>query len=68
MLRHSLTLLSPIDNPSLKVVIMLKSEYIAYRFLTPNKVKIERIMQSAMPFAIRLAAVNALDTNKGKCW
>lgn len=45
---------------------MLRSEYIAYKFLTPNKVKVDRIMQSAAPYAIRLAAVNALDSNKGK--
>lgn len=45
---------------------MLISEYIANRFLTPRQVKVDKIMQSAAPFAIRLAALNALDSNKGK--
>lgn len=45
---------------------MLRSEYIANRFLTPMRVRVDRIMQSSAPYAIRLAALNALDSNKGK--
>lgn len=45
---------------------MLSAEFIANRFLTPRRVKVDKIMQSSAPFAIRLAALNALDSNKGK--
>lgn len=47
---------------------MLKSEYIAHKFLTPAKVKVQRVMQTDMPYRMRLAAVVALDTNTGKVW
>lgn len=47
---------------------MLRSEYIAHKFLTPAKVKADRIMNGPGSFAFRLAALNALDTNKGKVW
>ena len=47
---------------------MLRSEYIANRFLTPMRVKVQRVMQQPQSFAFRLAALNALDSNKGKVW
>jgi hypothetical protein len=47
---------------------MLKSEYIAHKFLTPMTVKADRIMNGPGSFAFRLAALNALDTNKGRVW
>ena len=47
---------------------MLRSEYIANRFLTPQRVKVQRVMQQPQGFAFRLAALNALDSNKGKLW
>ena len=47
---------------------MLRSEYIAHRFLTPKRVHVKRVMQGPQPFRFRLGALLALDTNPGKVW
>ena len=47
---------------------MLRSEYIAHKFLTPKREHARRIMQRQQPFAFRLGALLALDANPGKVW
>lgn len=46
----------------------MRSEYRANLYLESLAAKVQRIMNSKMPYSMRLAAVLASDGNKGKVW
>lgn len=46
----------------------MRSEYTANIKLESLESKVKRLMNSQLPYAVRLAAVIASDTNKGKKW